>query len=1281
VAKYPYTYQVDPAEGYATRKPWLAGDQPVPYGLSEQLRGVAKFGFGVGVASLIGQHRFQSGKLGWDYYINAIRSLEEYSPGHIFRTFQFSHMMSPLESASQVYRYIQPTDILRIYGTPQGKTWLEDLSRKIGRDVLSPDILQQGFRFENGQLRLGTTGGDVLMGRASVIRVPTAASPKLQEALARSIVGGPVEGTTKAFTARIPYLSASGEMLGEAFSFTGGKNWLQAKGRFLGGYGTMLAERINMLARAPFDEMPVISDILKKVPIINRLRFDVVPSSGLKTLGKITGKLGFRALAAFTLYQELDYQVRKSKFFEGTIFNEGVTAGIGTVITRGQLSASKTAEKLGLHDYREKQEEIAPGSTSFARLAAFPILGALGGLGVLYGERVLKQAGLEKAGLSLEQASRAVLAPDYFFKEAIFKTPVPEEVLGALDERSIALVRAETEKKLTGWSGKIARYIATKQEGQGVGGILARGFGKVTPSRLKWMGAGAIGAALILPFIPGSLIPSKRPQELEDLYSGRKKVPIRRGRWWEFGRSDWRGENIERYQMHWYPRMLLRPTEKGIWGEDAPGPVKRWFIENFTYQLERKHYQDRPYPISGTGLEDIPFLGPVLGATVGKIIKPPVYMHTEDWLRGNKDNTEYKPTPPRFGETTAPGELNKGQPISPYDIKSVIGEQGYRMTEMIGLPGFGMVSLKEVITGTPELFDQEMQLESARRMYGPERAYWDKDIGGGLGSTELFRRLYPHKRNQIELYNPIRNTMPDWLPGPEDRSPDFQHGDPYTKVKLGEERLPGPGYEAIYPELKEVEPKDYPLMHRFTILADVAPFSDKFDVVMRQVQIAHMGKKLTDMEEVQYQEIINQLNARKQRKTFFEYKYRDRKLTPVEEILAKANEESKEDQGPSWFAKTVGTYWENLAHNAETPFEYLTPVSPASKFIHMRSAIEDYQRTQLYGTQSAFWEHPIRDFMKPFFSAASHTMGSERVPEDIQQRRDTEEYFDILKYAKYTGLKQKALESGNYEVAREYEQSRRETLFGINPFTHNYTQVFRSMPRRERDYFNSFVKADMDERAEIFKMVPENEQALYLARWKLKDAEDLKKATKKGLLSEEQLVKANVAMESLYEEVRTEGLPKNQELWAEYIGSRSSGESYPDWYRRTKLMVRRLAGRPLPGPDWVGWNPQIDLEDIKLKIVQNEGKSMYDYDLWPDRLRAIARRPVITETAEALKEPTPSPDELRSRINTVLTGHKIRPSSVIVEPSARSGVDMRIEMKEDRSKVSRKMIKDRLLDG
>ena len=1280
MANYPYTYKIDSAEGYTTKRPWLEGEQPVPHTLSEQLRGVTKFGLGVGIASLIGRHQFQSGKLGWDYYINGIRTLEEYSPGHIFRTFQLSHLMSPLESASRVYRYHQPTDILRMYGTPHGKEWLEDLSRKTGRDILSPEVLQQGFRFENGQLRLGTTGGEVLMEHAGTIRSPTAASARFQEGLARSVAGGPLRGAEKAFAAHVPYLGASGEALEEAFSYTGGKSQLQAKARYLGGYGTMLVERINMLARAPFDEVPVVKDLLKKVPILNRLRFDVVPSSGLKTLGKITGKLGFRALAAFTLYQELDHQVRKSDFFGGTLFDEGITAGIGTVITRGQLSASRTAERLGLHDYREKQEEIAPGSTSFARLAAFPILGALGGLGIQYGDRILKQASLQKSGFSLEQASRAVLASDYFFKESVFGVPVPEEVLGALDDKSISLVRAETEKKLAGWSGKVARYIASKQKGQGIEGILARGFGKVTPSRLKWLGAGAMGAALILPFIPGSLIPEKRPDELEALYSGRKKVPIRRGRFWEFGRSDWRGENIERYQMHWYPRMLRRPTEKGIWGEDAPGPVKRWFIENFTYDLEKKHYKERPYPISGTGLEDIPFLGPVLGATIGKIIKPPAYMHTEEWLRGGQDGGEYKPTPPRFGETIAPGELNKGQPVSPYDMKSVIGEQGYRMTEMIGLPGFSMVSLKEAITGTPELFDQEMQLESARRMYGPERKYWDKDIGGGLGSTELFRRLYPHKRNQIELYNPIRNTMPDWMPGPEDRSPDFLHGDPYTKVKLGEERLPGAGYESIYPELKGVAPKDYPLMHRFSILADVAPFSDKFDVVMRQVQIASRSKQLTEMEDAQYKEIIDQLNARKQRKVFSEYKYRERKLTPVEEILARANEDSKEDKGPSWFARTVGGYWETLAHNAETPLEYLTPVAPASKFVHMRSAIEDYEKTQLYGTQTAFWEHPVRDFLKPLITSASHMAGSDKIPDNIQERRDIEEYFDILKYTKFTNLKRKALEAGETTVAGEYEQSRRETLFGINPFTHNYTQVFRSMPRRERDYFNTFVKADMEERAAIFKMVPENEQALYLARWKLKDAEDLKKATKKGLLSEEQIVKANAAMENLYEEVRTEGLPKTQELWAEFLTTRYSGESYPDWYRRTKLMEKKLAGRNLPGPDWVGWNPQIDLEDIKLKIVQNEGKSMYDYDLWPDRARAVARRPIVTEAAEALEEANPSADVLRSRINAVLAGHKIRPSSVIVEPSARSGIDMRIEMKEDRSRVSHKMIKNRLLN-
>ena len=52
--------------------------------------------------------------------------------------------------------------------------------------------------------------------------------------------------------------------------------------------------------------------------------------------------------------------------------------------------------------------------------------------------------------------------------------------------------------------------------------------------------------------------------------------------------------------------------------------------------------------------------------------------------------------------------------------------------------------------------------------------------------------------------------------------------------------------------------------------------------------------------------------------------------------------------------------------------------------------------------ENAFWGHPIRDFFGPFFNAAKHSLGWKGIPEHIEERRDLEEYFDILKYVKFT---------------------------------------------------------------------------------------------------------------------------------------------------------------------------------------------------------------------------------------------------------------------------------------
>jgi hypothetical protein len=53
-------------------------------------------------------------------------------------------------------------------------------------------------------------------------------------------------------------------------------------------------------------------------------------------------------------------------------------------------------------------------------------------------------------------------------------------------------------------------------------------------------------------------------------------------------------------------------------------------------------------------------------------------------------------------------------------------------------------------------------------------------------------------------------------------------GDPYTRVDQGHARLLGAGYAALHPELKDVNPEDYPDIHKMAILADVAPYSREY---------------------------------------------------------------------------------------------------------------------------------------------------------------------------------------------------------------------------------------------------------------------------------------------------------------------------------------------------------------------------------------------------------------------------------------------------------------------
>jgi hypothetical protein len=309
----------------------------------------------------------------------------------------------------------------------------------------------------------------------------------------------------------------------------------------------------------------------------------------------------------------------------------------------------------------------------------------------------------------------------------------------------------------------------------------------------------------------------------------------------------------------------------------------------------------------------------------------------------------------------------------------------------------------------------------------------------------------------------------------------------------------------------------------------------------------------------------------------------------------------------------------------------------------------------------------MHDFIEPFFRSLGRSLGHEGVPEGIREERELTEYFDVLKYTKASRLANLAMEANDKQAYQQFERTKNQTLFGINPFTRSYGDLLRALPSAERDYFSAFEKASTEEeRKRIHQLVPNNEKALYSARWKLADADKIRKAKKSGILSEQQLEESNEYLEGFYQESETEGLPRTEELWAEYLATRLKGETYPDWYRRVYL----LSQQKIPGADWVGWHPSVDLEDIKLKLVQTLGEDIHDYDLWGSRERELPYKPYITE--ESIEPLTSNEkltkEQIQARIKEVFTGENLEASTFatsIQSPNGDTQID--VEVETDRS--------------
>jgi len=294
---------------------------------------------------------------------------------------------------------------------------------------------------------------------------------------------------------------------------------------------------------------------------------------------------------------------------------------------------------------------------------------------------------------------------------------------------------------------------------------------------------------------------TKSFDELQDIYEGQELVQRRRGAGWSLGITPIAGGRVEGYEPSWYARLKSQyRAGPSLYGSK----VEQFLFKDIPFldisigdfldpqYIEWKHYRDRPYSIASAPFEEVPLVGPVLGATAGRLFNmlhplgsttlhknegEEAYMRgtTYDW-KGNLRGT-FGPQYGGFVESRNPQNVMAGNSgsqmplMSPHQLRPLISEQVYRgIIEPPGLPGFLTSS---ILWGGDEPFVDTPVLASASALDSFTRTYWDQNLGDMMATNEIIRRMIPRKRTSFEEVNFLQNRMPSWMGG------DLQQGDPY----------------------------------------------------------------------------------------------------------------------------------------------------------------------------------------------------------------------------------------------------------------------------------------------------------------------------------------------------------------------------------------------------------------------------------------------------------------------------------------------------------------------
>ena len=1132
-------------------------------------------------------------------------SLEELSPSQILKTLQLSSFNSlfveVIDEERKKARHIKQTSI-QVY-----ENYYKNLIFKESKIKLSDEDIKHGFILQNNKLYQATpvagNKGEVKAGRV-LLDYATVVNSTIKTGDNHHSVNRVFEKFTNIYDSSLN----RSQLHTEPFVIVGGASkkstvatWARAYGRFSLEIGAKSLDNPLGFLEEYLDMTGLNNSKLVKNKYFQTAKgftnfklgtggvYNISSAEMMKKIGKNLAIKGAAGVVGLNIIDAtLDALTPDS-----SVWSSGLVAGMADTFMKAHVKFAELWSD-NFQDLKKSQENSAPESTKLSTLIGVPLAGAMTGANLAFFKRMR-----DTTTKGLEQSSTIHTA----------------------------------EQKLGGLLGKAADKVGINIVGN-------------TLSRYSKVGA-LLGATLTLPFLPGALV-GKSSEELRQEYSGEKEVAVRKDRGWLAGGTEYEGGQIKYFRQNLLKTIASDAKTKTLYGDRETkrrldpvfNPIK--YLRN-PYRFEEMHQEDMPFPVWGMDVSYGSVLGQLYKGTIGELIKPTV-IHPEvlklqseanpnlvlgvkgEIAKGISETISGKNSKTLSKLSAGNGEENSDTSIAIVDsdaytapenerkeVKSLIADglmlranaptvsvldrtlagTTASLSDFTGLKGFS----SSLLLGAANL-DPTEQLRPELEVSGSSTSFSDTlsdaNLGDMLGFGEFSRRLIPQsaavKRDTV---NPMRNQVaPDWLPKNETKYyKNFERGNYYSYIENGEYLLPGSkGFETLNPELKGVDPNNYPLVYQYKILQNVARGSSEH-IAVKKYLAEHLDE-LSEKEKDVFFEAYGQDTERDVQKRFTDYKT------------------GSEKSNMGVVGLTQNAIWESFSH-LESPLEPLTPFRPMAKFVHQRTAVEDYIKTQLMGSDVGIWTNPYSHFLKPTLNRLADSGSIDQFkPKEAIEKENIDTYFDKLSLVK-------AIKTNDtYDIERNVTAL---SYLGIND-PGSMKRFKSALPEGQSAYVEAFSQEkDKKKRNQILSLVPKDIGRAYQSIWSNIDIYDqaILKGKDPNKALEEEYLKDSKKLKSAFSIDITRQDRETIHNQASTLANDEDKKRF-EQYQEAKLIRLKAAQKEateyvenqtgsLPSDNWIGWDPRLTIDDIKLKTLTIGREDIHRFGYWQKDLERSER--------------------------------------------------------------------------